>query len=281
MQQTQVETVRMRFYEPFLQKFPSLAALAQASEKDVLSQWQGLGYYSRARNLHKAAQSCNGILPNSSEALIALPGIGKNTAHAIAAFAYHHPVPVMEANVKRVLCRIFALTNPSEKKLWERAHALLDTKHPFNYNQAMMDIGATICTKRAPKCNICPASAICEGQTNPENFPEPKKKKAIPIRRKHIVLMMDAKGRVAVTPRTTRFLQGLYHFNEQDEKPSAAQKIGEIEQQYSHFTLMAGIYILRVNSPQPYTLKQLHTLPMSMAEKKILRLLESHGTPGI
>lgn len=279
LQQTQVETVRAGFYPAFLTRFPTLNALAAADAEDVLSAWQGLGYYSRARNLHRSAQQCKSLLPKTVEELIALPGIGKNTAHAIAAFAYHQAVPVMEANVKRVLCRIFALDNPSDKELWEKATTLLNHNNPFDYNQAMMDIGAMICTKRAPKCTQCPANSLCSGKENPESYPQVKKKKNIPIRHKYITLHIDSQGHVQATPRTTRFLQGMYHFDEQEQKPANAQKIGEIEQSYSHFTLNADIYIKQTTSHlrnnNSYTLAQLHKLPMSMAEKKILHLLEA------
>ncbi|MBY0354265.1 MAG: hypothetical protein K2Q12_00885, partial [Rickettsiales bacterium] len=106
LQQTQVATVLTRFYHPFLARFPTLQSLADASQEEVLKAWEGLGYYSRARNLHQAAKICAPTLPTTVEGLLELPGIGRNTAHAIAAFAYHQPVAVMEANVKRVLHRL-------------------------------------------------------------------------------------------------------------------------------------------------------------------------------
>ena len=277
LQQTQVKTVLERFYGPFLRRFPTLQSLAKADMEDVLSAWQGLGYYSRALNLHETAKRSPKGLPISIEALNALPGIGRNTAHAVAAFAYRQPAAVMEANVKRVLCRIFALRTPNEKELWEHANSLLDRKNPFDYNQAMMDIGAMICTKRAPKCGECPANSICQGKVAPELYPEAKVKKAVPIRNKHIVLYSDDKGRVQATPRKTRFLQGLYHFTEQDAAPDRPAKyMGEIEQSYSHFTLHAKLWLkldshLRGNDL--YSLAELEKLPMSMAEKKILQLL--------
>ena len=177
LQQTQVATVMERYYFPFLKRFPTLAALAKAPQNDVLAAWQGLGYYNRALNLHKAAKGCKGILPQTVDELMALPGIGKNTAHAIAAFAYHQPVAVMEANVKRVLSRIFALKTPSELELWEKADLLLDASAPFDYNQAMMDIGAMICKKRSPLCNQCPAENICEGKPRPNPIRPPEAKK--------------------------------------------------------------------------------------------------------
>ncbi|MDX2072870.1 MAG: A/G-specific adenine glycosylase [Alphaproteobacteria bacterium] len=279
LQQTQVETVRTRFYTPFLKRFPTLSELAAASEQEVLSLWQGLGYYRRAGHLHAAAKQCGGKLPKTAEGLMQLPGIGRNTAHAIAAFAYHHPVAVMEANVKRVLCRIFAMPNPSESELWGKAEMLLNRAAPFDYNQAMMDLGAMICTRRAPKCGECPASSICEGKGNPESYPQAKVKKKVPVRKRNILVQVDDRGKFSVTPRSTKFLQGLYHFTEQDTPaPKHAKKIGEIEQSYSHFTLQAEVWLVKSRKKNAYSLAQLQKLPMSMAEKKILRLLAPHGT---
>src|SRR5262249_17261464 len=164
LQQTQVKTVLERFYMPFLKQFPTIEKLTNAPQKDVLKAWQGLGYYNRAINLHEATKQCEHALPKTPEALAALPAIGKNTANAIPAFAYHPPGAVMEANVKRVLSRIFAMKTPDEKTLWEKAATLLDRNEPFDYNQAMMDLGSMVCTKRAPKCRECPASGICVGK---------------------------------------------------------------------------------------------------------------------
>lgn len=204
LQQTQVATVLERYYHPFLKRFPTLKSLAAAPLKDVLKAWEGLGYYTRAGNLHKAALlSCKNF-PKDVEGLIALPGIGKNTAHAIAAFAYHQPVPVMEANVKRVLCRVFALKTPDDKILWEKADELLDRKNPFDYNQAMMDIGSYVCTKRAPKCSECPLNKLCLGQTNPLLYPEPKQKKKVPLRKKKLSWQNKIRKENSTSPRALR-----------------------------------------------------------------------------
>lgn len=201
LQQTQVSTVRDRFYGPFLKKFPTIASLAAAPSEAVMKAWEGLGYYSRARNLHKAAQQLNsegGLPPFAPEGasrrkrlaqrathpsldqLLQLPGIGRNTASAILAFAYHQPVAILEANVKRIIARVFALTQPNDAELWAGAEALLNRDEPFNYNQAMMDIGALICTPKNPNCNACPASSICKGKIAPEKYPTPKTKNKHP-----------------------------------------------------------------------------------------------------
>ena len=145
LQQTQVRTVLERFYFPFLERFPTLQSLAAAPLDDVLKQWEGLGYYTRAKNLHKAAQMCAPFLPETAEGLQSLPGVGKSTAHAVAAFAYGIPVPILDANVKRILFRYHARRSAGEKELWELAEKLFDPHHPFEFNQAMMDIGATLC----------------------------------------------------------------------------------------------------------------------------------------
>ncbi len=289
LQQTQVETVRTRFYAPFLARFPTLKSLAEAEEQDVLKAWQGLGYYTRAQNLRRAAIASGGALPAAVESLLALPGIGRNTAHAVAAFAYRLPVPVMEANVKRVLHRIFALEQATDALLWEKAEALLDVENPYDYNQAMMDIGATICTPRAPKCLLCPASVICRGQAAPERYPAKKPKRIPPTRRRRIVIARDRDGRIHAAPRETRFLKGMYRFIETEadaaafmleEKPypfEQAAHLGHIAQVYSHFTLEAEVYCFTLNEQRTgadwHAAETLASLPWSKAELKMLALL--------
>ncbi len=125
LQQTQVKTVLERFYFPFLERFPTLDDLAASHLDDVLKMWEGLGYYTRAKNLHAAAQQCNGMLPTTANDLLKLPGIGRSTAHAVAAFAYRESLPILDANVKRILHRYFALQERSEKKLWEYSYTLI------------------------------------------------------------------------------------------------------------------------------------------------------------
>ncbi len=288
LQQTQVKTVLERFYFPFMERFPTLASLAKAKPEDVLKMWQGLGYYSRAVNLHKAAMACRDELPDSVEALVALPGIGRNTAHAVAAFAYRQPVAVMEANVKRVVSRIFAIKTPTEAELWEKAEALLNREAPFDYNQAMMDIGAMVCKKTAPLCGQCPANAICRGKASPQSYPSAKLKKKVPVRRRQIVAFRNAKGEYYASPRTTRLLGGLYQFVETEEDAThvklgrkrfvlrQAKTLGDIRQQYSHFTLEATVSVMQAGSARGkywHKPEALARLPFSMAEQKILALL--------
>lgn len=288
LQQTQVQTVLERYYFPFLAQFPSLQALADANQEEVLKAWQGLGYYSRAVNLHKAAQLASPALPLDVEGLLALPGIGRNTAHAVAAFGYHLPVPVMEANVKRLIYRIFALENATDAELWEKAFTLLDSNNPFDYNQAVMDVGAMVCTRIMPRCQDCPLNNICIGKEAPERYPTKKPKKPVPIIPKIIVAFRDNNGRYHLTPRTTRFLYGLYGFAEYSPEEAiifegttyqiaTLEYLGNINQSYSHFTLTAECYLCPLsrssNSISWYAPVEIGKLPLSRADSKVEALI--------
>ena len=287
LQQTQVKTVLERFYGPFMERFPTLQSLADASEEEVLKYWQGLGYYSRARNLRKAAIAAAPALPDSPDALLALPGIGRNTAHAILAFGFHQPFAVMEANVKRVICRMFALEAPTTAQLWEKAQSLLNPDDPFDYNQAMMDVGAMICTPKTPRCGECPAALVCAGKSSPERYPAPKQRKVVPIRHQRIAIALDAAGKIYCTQRESRFLGGLYGFVELDANATAfthlgkryalTEALGSISHTYSHFRLEADVFVVRLaetfNSPEWKTPQELDALPVSKADEKARALL--------
>lgn len=279
LQQTRVETVLERFYFPFLEAFPTLQALADAPQEAVMKRWEGLGYYNRAANLHKAAKLAAPTLPESEEELEKLPGIGKSTAHAVAAFAWHLPLPILDANVKRVLCRFFALRETKEKVLWEKAWALLDRERPYDYNQAMMDLGAMVCTPKNPLCEACPLAAGCRGKERPETYPEKRKKKPVPIRERVILVSRDAEGRLRLFQRTERFLHGLWSFPQLlpgDLLPAGAEKLGEITHVYSHFRLEASVFLAPA-SPAPeeqwFLPEELENLPLSKADHLALALL--------
>ena len=278
LQQTQVKTVLERFYFPFLERFPSLPSLADAPLDDVLKQWEGLGYYTRAKNLHKAAQKCAPSLPETVEGLIALPGIGKSTAHAVAAFAYRTPVPILDANVKRILYRFFGRRNADEKTLWKLAERLFDSNHPFEYNQAMMDIGATICLPRSADCNVCPLQSACKAsKTDPLGYPASRRRKRIPLRRRHIVVYRVG-GRYGLQQRGGRFLHGLWGFAEQTDSPGrSAEKLGKIVQTYSHFRLEADVWLVCGTKDELifHTPEEIKALALSNADRKVLKLLEN------
>ncbi|MGE0753856.1 MAG: A/G-specific adenine glycosylase [Alphaproteobacteria bacterium] len=288
LQQTQVKTVLKHYYKPFLKRFPTLKSLAKAKRSDVMKAWQGLGYYSRAANMHETAKLCNGALPQDVKELMSLPGIGQNTAHAIAAFAHYQPVAVMEANVRRVVTRIFALSSPTPALLWKKADQLLDTTNPFDYNQAMMDLGSMVCTRTAPQCTICPANTICAGKFSPLSFPKPASAKKVPVRRKNIIVFTNHRGEIYASTRDGKFLTGLFHFIEApvEQKSVAfmdrrfalarARHIGHIRQQYSHFTLEADVYAMHAGNlvgKNWHTLARFKALPKSVVETKIMALL--------
>ena len=187
LQQTRVAAV-IPYYERFLARFPEVQALADAPQEDVLRLWSGLGYYSRARNLQKAAQQIvaqyGGEFPRDEEAVLALPGIGQYTAAAIRSIAFGAKRAVLDGNVARVLARLGAVRGDlRETRRWQSlqktAGDLLDPKSPGDWNQAMMELGATVCTPRAPQCLICPVANFCRARQlgEPESFPEQRKKR--------------------------------------------------------------------------------------------------------
>ncbi len=176
LQQTQVNRVMEEYYPQFLEKFPSLKALGDANQDDVLSAWSGLGYYSRARNLHKTAQICRDSLPNTQEELLKLPGIGRYTASAICSFGHNQEIPVVDTNIARVIKRFFALLNPKDATIWSSATSFVNAKQPRHHNLALMDLGSLICLPKNPKCDECPFIDFCQGKNEPELYTQTKKK---------------------------------------------------------------------------------------------------------
>ena len=181
------------YYHRFLVAFPDVRSLAEADEQDVLKLWQGLGYYSRARNMHHTAKEVvekhNGIFPDSSAGLKKLKGIGDYTAAAIASICFDEPTAVLDGNVARVISRLYAInepvdTNIGRKIITDLANSLLDTNHPGTFNQAVMELGALVCTPKSPSCNTCPLSFACEALKNKkiENFPVKTPKKTPTLR---------------------------------------------------------------------------------------------------
>jgi A/G-specific adenine glycosylase len=199
LQQTQVSTV-IDYFQRFVADLPDLASLAEASEDQVLALWSGLGYYSRARNLHAAAKQCMqqhaGELPGELDALIALPGIGRSTAAAILAQADNQPHAILDGNVKRVLARFYAVEGWTgkpkvERELWAYAEQHTPTSDCVDYTQAIMDLGATLCRRSMPACQRCPVAERCqaraEGRT--EELPHRKPKKTRPERQRQLLLI--------------------------------------------------------------------------------------------
>ena len=190
LQQTQVATV-IPYFERFLERFPTLAALAAADEDDVLRLWSGLGYYSRARNLHRAAQtvvaSHGGEFPRDPETIAQLPGVGRSTAAAIAVFAFGARAAILDGNVKRVLARCFGLDGDpaaaaTQRRWWNQAEALLPQKEVAAYTQALMDLGATVCTRSKPRCGACPVVDLCVARATDRiaALPAARRRRALP-----------------------------------------------------------------------------------------------------
>lgn len=227
LQQTQVATV-IPYFERFITRFPTLEALAVAPLDDVLSQWTGLGYYARARHLHRAAELAlsehGGTLPRTLEGLMSLPGIGRSTAGAILAFAYDERWPILDGNVKRVLARYHQIEGHAglaefERKLWAIAERHTPKTRVANYTQAIMDLGALICVRGKPECAACPVRGNCRARAsgNPADYPAPRPRKARPTKRTRMVMITEPEGSVLLIKRpATGIWGGLWSFPECD-----------------------------------------------------------------
>jgi A/G-specific adenine glycosylase len=240
LQQTQVATV-IPYFNRFVRRFPTLRALADADEQDVLRMWQGLGYYSRARNLLAAARTVigelGGELPRTAEALRRLPGIGRYTAGAIASIAFRQRAPILDGNVMRVLCRIDRIeSDPREtvtqQRLWERAGQLVPKDCAGEFNSAMMELGATVCTPRSPQCLICPVNRHCQAFAAglQDRIPPPRQAKPTPLLRRWTICLQrkhDRRWLLEQRPATGRWA-GMWQFvtieaaAEADAAPTAA-----------------------------------------------------------
>ena len=225
LQQTQVSTV-IPYFKRFISRFPDIKTLAHAPLDDVLSLWTGLGYYARARNLHKAANAIvnqfQGEFPSHFDDAIQLPGIGRSTAGAILAQSMGQKHAILDGNVKRVLTRLYAIEgwpgqSKIENRLWQIAEQLTPTKRIVDYTQAIMDLGATVCTRSKPKCNLCPLSSQClaSHQDKTTNYPTPKPKKSKPVRQTTMLLLVnDAQELLLYKRPATGIWGGLWSFPE-------------------------------------------------------------------
>ena len=265
LQQTQVSTV-LGYYERFLARWPRVTDLAAASLDEVLAQWAGLGYYSRARNLHACARAVaelhGGQFPASAAQLQTLPGIGRSTAAAIAAFCFGERVAILDGNVKRVLGRVLAFdgdlaSSAAEKRLWDRATELLPERDVDRYTQGLMDLGATVCSARSPDCLICPVQPLCRGQQqgDPTRFPV-KTKKLKRGRRENWWLWVEQQGQVLLRQRpATGVWAGLWTLPKYDDEAGALaalpgaslETLPRIEHALTHFDWV--LHTLRARDP--------------------------------
>jgi A/G-specific adenine glycosylase len=228
LQQTRVAAV-LDHYRIFLERFPNVQALAAASEDAVLAAWSGLGYYRRARMLHQAAQQIiekhGGCFPRNSEALLALPGIGRYTAAAIASIAFAEPVAVVDGNVERVLERFIGI-NLTTPQIWQHAQALLANSRPGDFNQAMMELGATVCVPREPRCPMCPVRKWCVTQQSMERRASPPGKPSTPGKgrqvKKEIWCVLNRRDggvRLVQRPRKASLMPGMWELPQSSEPP--------------------------------------------------------------
>ncbi len=274
LQQTQVATVR-DYYARFRARFPDVQTLAAAPLDDVLTLWAGLGYYARARNLHRAAQTVvqehGGEFPRDVAALMSLPGVGRSTAGAIASSAYQIHAPILDGNVKRVLSRVFGVsqsTQPAraaEQQLWQLSDELTPAERVADYNQAMMDLGATLCRARAPECVRCPLAAHCVARAENDflRYPGRKPPKLLPVRQARVLWLGNADGAVLLQQRPpTGIWGGLWWLPEIDPALSpgeSAEQCGVIASEFralpalrhsfSHFHLDIHTYVALKPTP--------------------------------
>ena len=218
LQQTQVKTV-IPYYQRFLNAFPTVHELAAATEDEVLHLWTGLGYYARARNLHKAAkyvsEQLSGVFPDSLEALQELPGVGRSTAGAILSIAHGQRASILDGNVKRVLARFHAVEGwPGQRavhdRLWDIAEQYTPAHRCADYTQAMMDLGATLCTRAAPRCEDCPLQADCAARSSgtQRDFPGRKPRKTLPVKETRLLMIRDARGDLLLEKRPASGIWG-------------------------------------------------------------------------
>ena len=269
LQQTQVKTV-LQYFDRFMTRFPTVNDLGQATWEEVAPYWAGLGYYARARNLHKAAGivSAQGKLPSTLEEWIALPGIGRSTAGALMSLGLRRYGVILDGNVKRVLARVFAiqddLSKPvHEREAWQLAEQLCPTARNHDYTQAIMDLGATICTPKKPLCLYCPMQSNCQAyaQGLVEQLPIKKVKKAVPTREGHVLVLNHADQWLWQQREASGLWGGLYClpiFESSLELYAQAEALGlsdpiqeaEISHSFTHFTWQLHAFMFHVKPSQ-------------------------------
>lgn len=277
LQQTQVSTV-IPYFERFMRRFPTVGALAEAGEDEVLAAWKGLGYYRRARNLHRAAQAVvaeyGGELPRTAEELRRLPGVGAYTAAAVASIAFGEPVPVLDGNVLRVMARVLGEERPvdqapAQRRMREHLSALIPKDRPGDFNQALMELGATLCSPTNPGCGACPVACGCaaRAQGDPGRLPVKAKRVSVRVERR-VAGVLFAADRVLLVQRPAgALLGGLWEFPNVEgsgEEGEASlkgwveerlglpverwERLGEVEHRFSHLHWIVEVVAARVSA---------------------------------
>ena len=288
LQQTQVATV-IPYYEKWLRRFPTVAALAAATEDDVLHAWQGLGYYSRARNLRATAitivQKHGGQFPTSPDSIRELPGVGRYTANAVATFAFNQSVPIVEANIARVLTRLFDLQTPIDtsagrEQLWASASRLLPRENAGEYSSALMELGALVCGVR-PKCGQCPVKRFCR-TADPTSLPRKKPRRALELRTENHSFVLH-RGRVLLEQSTDRW-RGMWILPRLPRPTVNRKPAHRSEFPFTHHRITLAIY----SRPTPgrtirglrwFPLRDLSSIPVPSPHRRALtELLASKGS---
>jgi A/G-specific adenine glycosylase len=270
LQQTQVSTA-LPYYQNFLQRFPTLEALAEANEEAVLEAWSGLGYYSRARNLHRCAQQVMSLhgatFPDQLDTLMSLPGIGRSTAAAIAVFCFGRREAILDGNVKRVLSRVFAIAGvvtqgSTEKELWRIASEQVPGQEIEAYTQGLMDLGASLCGPRRTDCAACPLKTVCIGHLSQlvAVLPSPKPRKILPSREETFALLMRGKQVILERQPSPGIWGGLLSLPKDKDAARIAQHLKcksmriralpGFEHSFSHFRLKASINLYQLIDPK-------------------------------
>lgn len=256
LQQTQVKTV-IPYYQKFIRRFSNLSQLAGADIDEVLHLWQGLGYYSRARNLHRCAQQLKaefgGEFPDTLEAVQSLPGIGRSTAGAILSLAMGQSTPILDGNVKRILARFFLVDGwygkaSVEKRLWQLSEAYTPKESTAQFNQAMMDLGASLCSRTRPQCDLCPLTNECLAriQDKTAEYPHKKPRKTLPTKSSKFLLQLNPQGQLQLLKRPPSGIWGgLWCLPELSSEDKLAAKelclIDKFRHSFTHFHLQASV----------------------------------------
>ncbi len=271
LQQTQVSRVASEYYPKFLELYPTLQTLAKAQESEVLANWSGLGYYTRARNLHKFAKIVQDTIPDTQKELLKLPGIGKYTASAICSFGYHQSIPVVDTNIARVLKRYFALEDVKEGVVWEYAEQFLNTNESRKHNLALMDLGSIVCTPKNPKCDECPLISNCLGKTEPELYTKSKKTQYIPMELFYGVLLKE--DAIALVDATGSMYKNMLELPSVD--PIEENYIGSFKHSYTKYKLDVKLYKMEemIKDVRWVSFADIDLHPISSLTKKAMKLI--------
>ncbi|MEE8104920.1 MAG: A/G-specific adenine glycosylase [Planctomycetota bacterium] len=272
LQQTRVAAV-IPYYERFLCRFPDVGTLARARENTVLAHWSGLGYYRRARFLHAAARVVvrEGV-PQTAEGWRALPGVGEYTAAAVASIAFGEPIAVVDGNVERVLSRMHRIES-DKRAVKAAAQAWVSRRSPGDHNQAVMELGATVCTPRAPRCDRCPVRAFCGGQAEPDRYPAPRARPKTVRKRRSVAFVVRAGKVKLVRNDQGTLLRGMWRLP--DAEPGEAKDsvlLGRVAHSVLHKRITLSIYGGPASEPgQWFGPKKAAALPLTAAARKCLK----------